>query len=159
LKTQKINSNYLSEDPESFKIGTGNRKVLDYDENKSKANPLILYNKNYNDEKFEAKTMVSNVSNNPIPYGEESIAERINKINALNKKGNYIDPKYLEKKKVQSQTKNVSYSPKNIDKAKDRDEYLQGMIDNYNLLEEKEVKLFINSKIEIRSEISRNRKT
>jgi len=129
----------MAEDPESFKIGTGNRKVFNYEENKAKNNPIIQNNYYTCEDRFENQSIKSNVSKNPIPYGEESIAERINKINALNKRGNYADPKLYEKQRQQNAVKNVFYSPKKVDKKEDDEGYLQGMLDNYNLLQEKMV--------------------
>ena len=125
----------MSEDPESFKMGTGNRKVKNFEEQKPN-HTVITPNNYYSEDKYETQSMISNVSKNPIPYGEESVAERINKINALNKKGNYVDPKLYENQRLQN-TKNISYSPKNIDKKKDADEFLKSTLDNYNLMQEK----------------------
>ena len=128
----------MSEDPESFKIGNGNRKVQSNYEDQTSKKYTPLNPSNYlAEDKFETMSMVSCVSNNPIPYGEESIQERINKINALNKKGNYVDQNYYKKQREENSQKNISYSPKNIDKAKNNDDYLQSTLDNYNLMQEK----------------------
>ncbi len=127
----------MTEDPESFKIGSGNRKVQQNYEITTDMNNLLIQTHYPKDNNLETQSMISVVTDNPIPYGEPSAAERINRINALNKKGNYVDPKLYQKQREENQQQNISYSPKNMDKNKEN--YMGSMLDNYNLVQEKMV--------------------
>lgn len=85
----------------------------------------------------ETESMVSVVTSNPVPHGELSIQERINRINALNKRGStVVEQKYYQNKKDdRPKEKNYEVVSKNPDK-RDK-EGIQNVLDDYNLLQEK----------------------
>jgi hypothetical protein len=126
----------MSDNPENFKIGTGNRKIKAQNETLSK-NEIIQkhFGVELNPDDFDYLTR--DVVNNPVPYGEESIADRINKINSLNKTGYVCKTKKTTEKPRENINinKNINLKPQ---LANDNIMNINELLDNHNLLLEKQ---------------------